>query len=63
MTDTIEKGNSVGRIVEIADLRLRAHRVARHVAEGAADGIREHALALESKLHELESAPQPAATN
>jgi hypothetical protein len=36
MTDTIEKGNSVGRIVEIADLRLRAHRVARHVAKTSA---------------------------
>ena len=65
MTDTLDQGDTVGLIVEIAALRLRAERarlIARHVKEGAADGIREHALALEARLHELENVLRPAAT-
>ena len=64
MTDTIDQGDIVGLSCEIADLRRRAkraRRIAQHIEEGAADGIREHALALEAKLHELEDALRPAA--
>lgn len=59
MTDTMDEGEIIGLSVEIADLRRRAkqaRRVAQRVEEGAADGIREHALALEAKLQDLENA-------
>jgi hypothetical protein len=59
MTDTIDRDDISGLTFEIADLRARvkrAQRIARHIDEGAADGIREHALALEARLHELETA-------
>ena len=59
MTDTIDRDDISGLTFEIADLRARvkrAQRIARQIDEGAADGIREHALALEARLHELETA-------
>ena len=66
MSDNLEHDDSAGRALEIADLRLsakRARRIAQHVNEGAADGIRELALALEAKLRELENAVRAAATS
>jgi hypothetical protein len=59
MTHTIDRGDIAGLTLEIADLRprvKRARRIARHIDDGAADGIREHALALEARLRELETA-------